>query len=89
MGCQLDGADDDQSVSDGSASPSPMPSPPTVDITTTEAAVTPRISRSSSPASGPGLGSRTTPPISFGYPYHQLIQNGFFNDSHPPTAIRG
>lgn len=101
---QMDGANDDStSVSDvniGSvktsslgtasstreASPAPQekkPSPST--------SISPRLPRSTSPtpATGSGLGSRSTSPISFGYPFHQPMQNGLFSESSTPTATYG
>lgn len=47
---------------------------------------TPHASRSTSPANP--MGSRAGSPNAFGYPYHQPMQNGFF-DHNTPTAIRG
>lgn len=44
-----------------------------------------RTSRSISPANP--LDSRAGSPHAFGYPYHQPMQNGFFD--HTPTAIPG
>ncbi|KAL9614432.1 MAG: hypothetical protein Q9167_001103 [Letrouitia subvulpina] len=56
----------------------PLPKPPSS-----------QVSRSTSPASGSGPRSRTASPVSFGYPYTQSLQNGFFAETHAPTAIRG
>ncbi|KAF2721666.1 carbohydrate-binding module family 21 protein [Polychaeton citri CBS 116435] len=54
-------------------------------------AVSPFLSRSSSPApvTGQDLGARAASPLSFGYPYHGNRLNGLFSDSITPTAIHG
>lgn len=52
--------------------------------------MSPKNSRTPSPATRSGLGSsRTASPVSFGYPYRQPMQNGLFSETHTPTAIRG
>lgn len=53
-------------------------------------AMSPKNSRTPSPATRSGLGStRTASPVSFGYPYRQPMQNGLFSGTHTPTAIQG
>ncbi|KAI9872531.1 MAG: hypothetical protein M1830_001512 [Pleopsidium flavum] len=93
---QMDGGCDDTSVPEysleaskslGSLSSSiSARKPPIVEETRVSSrSDSPHLSRSSSPA----VGSRTSSPVSFGYPYHQPMQNGFFPETQAPTAIRG
>ncbi|KAK8253369.1 putative phosphatase regulatory subunit-domain-containing protein [Phyllosticta capitalensis] len=51
----------------------------------------PFLSRSGSPGpvTGSDFGDRTTPPVSFGYPYNNNMHGGIFLDSHTPKAILG
>ncbi|KAL8858303.1 MAG: hypothetical protein Q9178_005166 [Gyalolechia marmorata] len=52
--------------------------------------LSPRPSRTHTPALGSDAGSRGTSPVPFGFhQYTQPIENGFFAESHTPTAIRG
>ncbi|KAI4138007.1 MAG: hypothetical protein LQ341_004859 [Variospora aurantia] len=70
-------------------SPRSKPPPAADESKTAPRMTSPRLSRSHSPTTWSGHGSQATSPISFGYPYTQLMQNGFFAESHAPTAIRG
>ncbi len=70
-------------------SPPQQSSPPREESRSTSKAVTPRMSRASSPAIGSAIESRTASQVSFGYPYNQTMQNSFFPEAHAPTAIRG
>ena len=72
-----------------SPSPPQQSAPPREESRPTSKAVTPRMSRASSPAMGSAMGSGTASPVSFGYPYNQSMQNSFFPEAHAPTAIRG
>src|SRR2546421_3611681 len=96
----MDGASDDASLSDrsaesvksdlsGSSTPTPprTSSPPSQESQPKASSL--EISRSTSPIprTGSGLGSRTTSPISFGYPYHQASQNHMFSESPVMAAI--
>ncbi|WPH02849.1 carbohydrate-binding module family 21 protein [Acrodontium crateriforme] len=86
-----DGATDTANTSlssSGSASPAPLLDGSTDRPTS---ALTPFLSRSTSPApvTGQNLSGRTASPISFGYPYHNNVRDGYLSDSHTPTAIRG
>ncbi|MCJ1388204.1 hypothetical protein MMC18_001049 [Xylographa bjoerkii] len=92
---QADGPADDQSTHDEVVgnqspltSPSPLPSPPLEVIQPPPIVTSPRPSRSPS-SNGSTYGSRAASPASFGYPYRQSMQNGFFSDTCQPTAIRG
>lgn len=58
-----------------------------VDEARTSSKTGPYIPRTASAASGSGLGSRTTTPVSFGYPYGRSMHGGLFAESHTPTAI--
>ncbi|KAL9606233.1 MAG: hypothetical protein Q9179_000572 [Wetmoreana sp. 5 TL-2023] len=90
---QLDGAVDEPVRS--KPEPDPVPAKverkpqPKEENKTPPRVTSPRLSRTNSPATGSGPGSRATSPVSFGYPYTQPMQNGFFTESHTPTAIRG
>ncbi|KAI4113502.1 MAG: hypothetical protein LQ345_005537 [Seirophora villosa] len=70
-------------------SPRSKPPPAAGESETSPRASSPQLSRSHSPTTRSGPGSRATSPISFGFPYTQPMQNGFFTESHTPTAIRG
>jgi hypothetical protein len=87
--------DDDASVSDTSGqSDSSSPVDNVYDCTIAKELppqpISPHLSRSPSPIpkTGSGLGSRTASPVSFGYPYHQSMNQGFF-ETHTATAIQG
>ena len=90
----MDGANDETSESEsGSGGDSPVNPTPSTRIPLHErvaSTLSPPGSRSISPTPMAGLdvGSRSASP-SFGYPYHQPMQNGFFTDAHTPTAIHG
>ncbi|KAL8736996.1 MAG: hypothetical protein Q9181_002136 [Wetmoreana brouardii] len=90
---QLDGAVDEPVRSNAELKPVPVKverkPQPKEENKTPPRVTSPRLSRANSPATGSGLGSRATSPVSFGYPYTQPMQNGFFTESHTPTAIRG
>lgn len=80
---QVDGVDDyistgshGTSNTSSSATPSSPYSPPVEELRIRPVVVAPRLARSASP-------------VSFGYPYRQPMQKGFFSDSITPTAIRG
>ncbi|KAK4690465.1 hypothetical protein P7C71_g6333, partial [Lecanoromycetidae sp. Uapishka_2] len=94
---QFDGASDSWAAaelapSNGSNSVNPSPprvrSPPCTETQSSPKTTSPRASRSSSPNVGSPMGSRAASPAAFGYPYHQTMQSGLF-DQHTPTAIRG
>ncbi|KAK4969222.1 hypothetical protein LTR66_011743 [Elasticomyces elasticus] len=91
-----DGALDEDSVSDcsarnsGSSTPTPSPSlDGTSDRRAVPSSLSPFTSRSSSPAPITGHAVRTASSVSFGYPYHQNMRDGYLAESHTPTAIRG
>lgn len=85
------GSGDDSLGSSGASSPSPprLYSPPMEEDSSFSKRPSTRESRSASPAIGSSLGSRTASPVSFGYPYHQPMENTFFGDTITPTAIHG
>lgn len=92
---QHDGAADNVTVSEtdsvkasGSTSWLP-PSPPAEEPRLVPVVVSPGISRSSSPSIGSGYESLAASSASFGYPYHQSLQTGFFAEKFAPTAIHG
>src|SRR5271170_8045297 len=94
----IDGASDDASLSDsvksdtsGSSTPTPprTSSPPSQESTPKSSSLELCRSTSPIPRTGSGLGSRTTSPISFGYPYHQASQNAMFSESPVMAAIHG
>lgn len=64
-------------------------SPELEEMRSASKSVSPVVSRTSSPTLGSTLGSRAGSPASFGYPYRQPMQKGFFAETHTPTAIRG
>ncbi|KAK7519809.1 putative phosphatase regulatory subunit-domain-containing protein [Phyllosticta citriasiana] len=74
----LDGADDDDDDDDDDDKVPPR-------------STSPFLSRSGSPGpvTGSDFGDRTTPPVSFGYPYNNNMHRGIFIDSHTPKAILG
>ncbi len=73
-----------------SSASTPQGSPPEGEAVKTPTKITsPMDSRAPSPVIGSRLGSRPASPVSFGYPYRQPMQNGFFAEMHTPTAIRG
>ncbi|KAK5155699.1 hypothetical protein LTR04_005790 [Oleoguttula sp. CCFEE 6159] len=97
---QMDGAHDNEPVSDSSAknSGASTPSPPsgayplhdgTNDRRPITKTASPFNSRSTSPArlTGTDLADRTGSPVSFGYPFHQ--NHGYMAETHTPTAILG
>jgi len=50
------------------------------------------VQRASSPGSASAvqnLGSRTSGSVSFGFPYHKQMREGYFSEAPTPTAIRG
>lgn len=86
-----DGAADDDSASAYSSGVT-TPSPPRDGSNDRcSPALSPFISRSSSPVpvTGHSAGARAASPLSFGYPYHSNSRNGYLSDSMTPTAIRG
>lgn len=80
----------DASVGSGSSSPADNTFSPTSGQELPSRPISPQISRSSSPIpkTGSSFGTRTASPISFGYPYHGSMNQGFF-DAHSATAIQG
>ena len=70
-------------------SPPEVRSPPAEESVAVSKNISSRNSRSASPARGSRVSSRTASPVSFGYPYHQPMNNAFFGDTHTPTAIPG
>lgn len=84
-------SEDNSPHTSGASSPSPprLYSPPLEEDSSFSKRSSSRESHSASPATGSGLGSRTASPVSFGYPYHQPIENAFFGDTNTPTAIHG
>jgi len=68
--------------------PSPKTSPPVEENHKPKANGTSRFPRSTSPATGHDI-RRNESPTSFGYPFGQPTQPGFFSEAHTPTAIRG
>ena len=98
-----DGANEDAAISDvsvgsveseqssGSSTPTPRGSSPPSQESPMMKTMSPQISRSTSPnpRTGSALGSRTESPVSFGYPYHQSSQNGFFSEGPASAAIHG
>jgi len=95
---QTDGVSEGNEISEdqsrrsiGALAPSPpqVKSSPVEEIKAFTKTFSPRNSRPASLATGPRLGSRTASPVSFGYPYHQPMENAFFGETHTPTAIRG
>src|SRR5947207_6771630 len=98
----IDGANDDASVSDisggsvksdtsGSSTPTPPQSSPPQSQESPHKTSSLEVSRPTSPIprTGSSFGSRTTSPISFGYPYHQSSQIAMFSESPVPAAIHG
>ncbi|KAL8687214.1 MAG: hypothetical protein Q9218_006550 [Villophora microphyllina] len=90
---QLDGTVDEPTLPKPEPDPTPIKVQQKLDIKeenkTPPRVTSPRLSRPHSPGTGSGHGSRPTSPMSFGYPYSQPMQSGFFAESHTPTAILG
>ncbi|KAL8774303.1 MAG: hypothetical protein Q9209_001054 [Squamulea sp. 1 TL-2023] len=65
-------------------------SQPSVENKASSRLTSPRSSHSHTPKLGSEGGSRAGSPVPFGFhQYTQPMENGFFADSHTPTAIRG
>jgi hypothetical protein len=100
----LDGANDDNSITDlstgsspssGSSTPTPprgsSPSPPSETESYPAKSLSPQIARSSSPLprAGTTFGNRPVSPAAFGYPFRQPSPNTFLSEASAPTAIHG